>query len=131
MRLCGGPTHPLIAAGAADVSAVSSAELLRHDFVCPQHSFICGVTRARHEHGWRNYELPRRICYWVDDLVLPLALAKSGAALSYLPEFALKNENQLVPNTGQRLPLRLRRTGLSSASAESGARLAVAYAGGN
>ena len=92
MQLCSGPTHPLIASGAAAVSTVSSAELLRHDFVCPTHSLICGVTRAEHSDGWRNNELPRRIRYWVDDLVLLLALVKSGAALAYLPEFALKNE---------------------------------------
>jgi DNA-binding transcriptional LysR family regulator len=95
MQLCAGPTHPLVVLSAADVSAVSSAELLRHDFVCPQHSLICGVTRAGHSDGWRNHDLPRRIRYWVDDLVLLLALVKSGAALAYLPEFALKTETQL------------------------------------
>ena len=95
MQLCAGPSHPLSAAAAAGVSTVSSAELLRHDFVCPQHSLICGVTRAGHSDGWRNNELPRRIRYWVDDLVLLLALVKSGTALAYLPEFSLKNETSL------------------------------------
>ncbi len=90
MQLCAGPTHPL-----ASVGRVRSAELLAHDFVCPQHSLFCGVARAAHSDGWRDSEFPRRIRYWVDDLVLLLMLVRSGAALAYLPEFSLINESSL------------------------------------
>ena len=90
MQLCVGATHALAAAG-----PVSSGALLQYDFACPQHSLLCGVARAAHSDGWRNTEFPRRIRYWVDDLVLLLMLVKSGAALAYLPEFALKNEPSL------------------------------------
>ena len=90
MQLCAGPTHSLAAVG-----RVSSVELLGYDFACPQHSLFCGVARAAHSDGWHNNEFPRRIRYWVDDLVLLLMLVRSGAALAYLPEFALKNEPSL------------------------------------
>ena len=90
MQLCAGATHALATAG-----TVSSAALLQYDFACPQHSLFCGVARAAHSDGWRDNEFPRRIRYWVDDLVLLLMLVKSGAALAYLPEFALKNEPSL------------------------------------
>lgn len=87
MQLCAGATHALAAVG-----KVSAAELLRYDFACPQHSLLCGVARGEHSDGWRNDAFPRRIRYWVDDLVLLLLLVRTGAALAYLPEFALTNE---------------------------------------
>ena len=69
----------------------STAEVLQHDFVCPPRSLLCGVVRGAHSDGWRDDQLPRRIRYWVDDLQVLLALVKSGAALAYLPEFALSD----------------------------------------
>lgn len=39
--------------------------------------------------GCRADRLPRRIRYWSDDLHLLLGFVKSGAALAYLPDFAL------------------------------------------
>jgi DNA-binding transcriptional LysR family regulator len=50
---------------------------------------FCGVQRGPRSDGWRDDQLPRKIRYWTDDLQLLLTLVKSGAALAYLPDFAL------------------------------------------
>lgn len=84
MQLMAGAQHPLALAG----RAVTSSELLAHDFACPPRSLLCGLTRGAHSDGWREDQLPRRIRYWVDDLQVLLSLVKAGLALAYLPDFA-------------------------------------------
>lgn len=93
MQLAAGPGHPL--AGRGEVPA---AELLQHDFACPQRSMFCGLERGSRADGWRDDRLPRRIRFWLDELQLLIGLVTSGQALAYLPDFAL------APPTGlQRL----------------------------
>jgi DNA-binding transcriptional LysR family regulator len=63
--------------------------VLEHDFACPSHSLFCGERRGARSDGWRDDQLPRKIRYWSDDLQLLLSFVTSGAALAYLPDFAL------------------------------------------
>lgn len=91
MQLAAGPAHPLAGRG-----EVPTAEALRHDFACPQHSLFCGLERGSRADGWRDDRLPRRIRYWVDDLQLLVGLVRAGQALAYLPDFALAQHADLV-----------------------------------
>jgi DNA-binding transcriptional LysR family regulator len=91
MQLAAGPRHPL-----AGRSQVATAELLQHDFACPQRSMFCGLERGSRADGWRDDRLPRRIRFWLDDLQLLISLVRSGQALAYLPDFALAQHADLV-----------------------------------
>jgi len=88
LHLMAGARHPLAASSAPTLRA-NTAEVLAHDFACPSRSMFCGVRRGARSDGWRDDQLPRKIRYWTDDLQLLLTLVKSGAALAYLPDFAL------------------------------------------
>jgi DNA-binding transcriptional LysR family regulator len=88
MQLAAGSTHPL-ARGAKRRASASTAQVLQHDFACPQRSLFCGVDRGSQADGWRNDKLPRRIRYWPEDLQVLISLVRSGLALAYLPDFAL------------------------------------------
>ena len=90
MQLAAGRAHPLVAKAAGRSVRASSAKVLAHDFACPTRSMLCGLARGTRSDGWRDDRLPRRIRYWVDDLQVLLSLVERGAALAYLPEFALK-----------------------------------------
>jgi DNA-binding transcriptional LysR family regulator len=70
----------------------TAAQVLQHEFACPSHSLFCGEGRGARSDGWRDDQLPRKIRYWTDDLQLLLAFVKSGAALAYLPDFALQDD---------------------------------------
>jgi len=76
-------------AGAVTTLQASSAEVLAHDFVCPQRSLFGGVVAGAYADGWRDDQLPRKIRYWTDDLQLLMTLVKAGQALAYLPDSAL------------------------------------------
>lgn len=91
MQLAAGPGHPL-----AGSRVVPTAEVLQHDFACPQHSMFCGLERGARADGWRDDRLPRRIRFWLDDLQLLVSLVRSGQALAYLPDFALAEAPDLV-----------------------------------
>lgn len=95
MQVAAGAGHAL-----AGRAAVPAAELLAHDFACPQHSLFCGLERGPRADGWRDDQWPRRIRFWVDDLQLLLALVRSGQALAYVPDFALAGTPGLVPVAG-------------------------------
>jgi len=98
-HLVGSAQHPLVkqlrkagkSAGRAVLQA-TTAQVLEHDFACPSRSMFCGVQRGARSDGWRDDQLPRRIRYWTDDIHLLLGFVKSGAALAYLPDFALQDE---------------------------------------
>ena len=78
------------AGGAAGrLLSATAAQVLQYEFACPSHSLFCGERRGARSDGWRDDQLPRKIRYWTDDLQLLLAFVKSGAALAYLPDFAL------------------------------------------
>lgn len=77
------------------VLQATAAQVLEHEFACPSHSLFCGERRGARSDGWRDDRLPRKIRYWTDDLQLLLAFVTSGAALAYLPDFAL-NDPALV-----------------------------------
>lgn len=83
------------AAGAGVAAAwllrATAAQVLQHEFACPLHSLFCGERRGARSDGWRDDQLPRKIRYWTDDLQLLLAFVRSGAALAYLPDFALRD----------------------------------------
>lgn len=96
MQLTAAVQHPLVArlaagqmTSATDPLQASSAEVLLHDFVCPQRSLFAGVAGGAYADGWRDDQLPRKIRYWTDDLQLLMALVKAGQALAYLPDSAL------------------------------------------
>lgn len=93
LHLVGGRAHPLVTAleqASPDAPLqADTATVLAHDFACPSRSLFCGVQRGARSDGWRDDQLPRKIRYWTDDLQLLLGLVKSGAALAYLPDFAL------------------------------------------
>jgi len=91
MQLVAGPGHPL-----AGRTEVPTAEVLQHDFACPQHSMFCGLERGARADGWRDDRLPRRIRFWLDDLQLLINLVRSGQALAYLPDFALAQHGDLL-----------------------------------
>lgn len=102
-HLVAGRRHPLAGAlmasteGSGDGGATpavaalqaSVAQVLEHEFACPTRSLFCGERRGARSDGWRDDQLPRKIRYWTDDLQLLLAFVQSGAALAYLPDFAL------------------------------------------
>jgi DNA-binding transcriptional LysR family regulator len=90
MRLVAGATHPLAAKARGRVTRASAAAVARHDFACPPRSMLCGRVRGAGSDGWRDEQSPRRIRYWIDDLQVLLELVRSGQALAYLPEFALR-----------------------------------------
>jgi DNA-binding transcriptional LysR family regulator len=90
MKLAASPEHPLAAHARSKTVRCSSKRVLEHDFACPSRSLFCGIQRGTRSDGWRDEALPRRIRYWVDDLQVLLSLVRSGQALAYLPEFALK-----------------------------------------
>lgn len=71
------------------------AQVLQYDFACPSHSLFCGEGRGARSDGWRDDQWPRKIRYWTDDLQLLLGFVHSGAALAYLPDFAL-HDDELV-----------------------------------
>jgi DNA-binding transcriptional LysR family regulator len=77
-------------------TGVSSAQVLAHDFVCPPRSLFCGVQRGARSDGWRDDAQPRKIRYWTDDLHLLLGFVRSGAALAYLPDFAVAEADLLA-----------------------------------
>lgn len=92
LQLVAGAAHPLVKGRrkkGGDIQA-SSADVLVHDFACPPRSLFCGVQRGARSDGWRDDQLPRRIRYWTEDLQLLLEFVRSGSALAYLPDFALK-----------------------------------------
>lgn len=91
MQLAAGLRHPLAGRG-----SVKAAELLLHDFACPQRSMFCGLERGSRSDGWREDRLPRKIRFWLDDLHLLIALVRDGLALAYLPDFALHGNSDLV-----------------------------------
>jgi len=91
MQLAAGAGHPLAARG-----EVPTADVLQHDFACPQRSMFCGLERGARADGWRDDRLPRRIRFWLDDLQLLISLVRSGQALAYLPDFALADAPGLV-----------------------------------
>lgn len=91
MQLAASTGHPL-----AGRSEVPMAEVLQHDFACPQRSMFCGLERGSRADGWRDDRLPRRIRFWLDDLQLLISLVRSGQALAYLPDFALAEAPDLV-----------------------------------
>ncbi|WP_296000487.1 LysR family transcriptional regulator [Rugamonas sp.] len=89
-HLMAGLNHPLAAQSApSQALSATTAQVLAHDFACPSRSLFGGVPRGARSDGWRDDQLPRTIRYWTDDLQLLLSLVKSGAALAYLPDFAL------------------------------------------
>ncbi len=92
LQLMASREHPLVAGKRGAVVRASSARVLEHDFACPPRSLFCGVQRGGRSDGWRDDQLPRRIRYWTDDLQLLLGFVRSGQALAYLPDFALKAE---------------------------------------
>ncbi|MGE4072008.1 MAG: LysR family transcriptional regulator [Lysobacterales bacterium] len=87
LHLASGRSHPLLE-GASHVR-VRTAQVLEHDFACPQRSWFAGIDRGSRSDGWRDDQLPRRIRYWIEDLQVLLALVRAGHALAYLPDFAL------------------------------------------
>jgi DNA-binding transcriptional LysR family regulator len=107
-HLVGGKQHPLVTqlsaagrgrrtaaaarTGAGGVLQATTEQVLAHDFACPSRSMFCGVQRGARSDGWRDDQLPRKIRYWTDDIHLLLGFVKSGAALAYLPDFALEDE---------------------------------------
>jgi DNA-binding transcriptional LysR family regulator len=95
LQLVAGKTHPLARRKKGGVVAARSAQVLEHDFACPPRSLFCGVQRGARSDGWRDDQLPRKIRYWTDDVQLLLDFVRSGAALAYLPDFALA-EAELV-----------------------------------
>lgn len=95
MQLALAPQHPL-----ARRRQVPAAELLRHDFVCPSASLLCGLRRGQGSDGWRDDLLPRRIRYRADDLHALLTLVRSGHALAYLPAFLIPQEGLLSLRLG-------------------------------
>lgn len=86
LQLVAGRSHPL---ARRKQGSVSSAQVLAYDFACPPRSLFCGVQRGARSDGWRDDALPRKIRYWTDDLQLLLGFVRSGAALAYLPDFAV------------------------------------------
>ncbi len=108
-HLVGGRQHPLVrqlageggrrrtAAAMAPGAALQATteQVLAHDFACPPRSMFCGVQRGARSDGWRDDQLPRRIRYWTDDIHLLLGFVKTGAALAYLPDFALEDDELL------------------------------------
>ena len=95
MQLVAGAAHPLAARARGRVVRARAAEVLRHDFACPPRSMLCGLVRGTGSDGWRDERLPRRIRYWIDDLQVLLDFVRSGQALAYLPDFALRQEGLL------------------------------------
>jgi DNA-binding transcriptional LysR family regulator len=93
MQLMAARKHLLLEKGGR---RFSTKAILQHDFACPAHSPFCGVLRGAHADGWRDDQLPRRIRYWMDDLLLLLATVQSGLALAYLPDFVAKAHADLV-----------------------------------
>ena len=100
MKLAAGFSHPLVTAAPASRRNASSvtvrvAQVLQHAFACPSRSAFCGLDRGARADGWRDDQLPRRIRFWLEDLQLLTALVRTGQALAYLPDFALK-ESALI-----------------------------------
>ena len=95
MQVAAGVSHPLAAKARGRVARASAAKVLAHDFACPSRSMLRGQQRGTRSDGWRDDKLPRRIRYVVDDLQVLLSLVARGAALAYLPGFALR-EHGLV-----------------------------------
>lgn len=94
MQLAAAKSHAILqSAKSAKPNAgkikVNTAQILQHDFACPDRSLFCGIDRGPRSDGWRDDQLPRRIRFWLDDLQLLMALVRSGQALAYLPDFAL------------------------------------------
>jgi DNA-binding transcriptional LysR family regulator len=93
MQLAAADSHPLVkqATNTKDHGLVSTLDqVLPHDFACPNRSLFCGIERGSRADGWRDDRLPRRIRYWVEDLQVLMSLIRSGHALAYLPDFALR-----------------------------------------
>ncbi len=95
MQLAAGLSHPLLQdavppSARSDYYAALTAQVLEHEFACPDRSLFCGVARGARSDGWRDDKLPRKVRYWVEDMQLLTALVRSGKALAYLPDFALQ-----------------------------------------
>jgi DNA-binding transcriptional LysR family regulator len=98
MQLAASKSHPILKSDKrlksnANKLTVNTAQVLQHDFACPDRSLFCGIDRGARSDGWRDDQLPRRIRFWLDDLQLLMALVRSGQALAYLPDFALADSD--------------------------------------
>lgn len=98
MQLAAGESHPLLKNDKRSKSGtvkfkVTTAQILQHDFACPDRSLFCGIDRGARSDGWRDDQLPRRIRFWLDDLQLLMALVRSGQALAYLPDFVFDDQD--------------------------------------
>jgi DNA-binding transcriptional LysR family regulator len=51
---------------------------------------FCGIGRGSRPDRWRDDRLPLRVRYLVEDLKGLMSLIRSGHALAYLPDFALR-----------------------------------------
>ena len=95
LHLVAGKGHALVRGKRVAQVVVKTQQVLEHDFACPSRSLFCGVQRGSRSDGWRDDQLPRKIRFWTDDLQLLLAFVKGGAALAYLPDFALADPDLL------------------------------------
>ena len=100
MQVAAGVSHPLAAKARGRVARASAARVLAHDFACPSRSMLRGQQRGTRSDGWRDDQLPRRIRYVVDDLQVLLSLVARGAALAYLPGFALREQGLVQVRVG-------------------------------
>jgi len=97
MQLCAAATHPLLAGRSLRGNTVRIAPdaVFKHAFAAPSRSFFCGIERGAYADGWRRDARPRRLRYRIDDLRVLIELVRTGLALAYLPDFAVR-ESGLV-----------------------------------
>ena len=98
MQLAASLSHPL--SGSPDQPSGKPVHhrwqsVVEHPFACPRRSLFCGLERGARADGWRDDQLPRKIHYWSDDVLVLLGLVRAGNALAYLPDFML-DQHQLV-----------------------------------
>lgn len=96
MLLAAGRSHALARGVPAARTSIpcGTADVVPHAFASPTHSLLCGEARGRHADGWRGASA-RAIRYWSDDVQLLLGYVRTGRALAYLPDFALREHDLL------------------------------------
>jgi DNA-binding transcriptional LysR family regulator len=81
-----GPKHPLYDK-AKTKKPISIEEVLRYEFVVPNHHVFGGVRDKQSFDGWRDDKFSRRIKFQSSSLALIETLVEQGKALAYVPEY--------------------------------------------
>lgn len=81
-----GKAHPL-AKRAKQQQSIAVDELLKYEFVAPEHAILGNISEGHRHDGWRDDKFPRRLKYRAASLSIIEGLLRRGLAVAYLPHY--------------------------------------------